>query len=209
MLQSARWRILAKFSAISYSIRYSRMANTYMKRQINRQIALKPQDVVVLLKLSFPGERDKHTYSELGAELYLSASEVHASIRRATAARLITDAPLGESNPIRLALSEFLVHGVPYAFPASFGSFTRGMPTSFAGPGFHGLIAESNEPPPVWPHSTGTVRGLALYPLYPTVPNAAQRDSRLYEALSLVDALRAGAARERDVASSALVKLLS
>ncbi|MEX2443587.1 MAG: hypothetical protein WD492_08280 [Alkalispirochaeta sp.] len=40
---------------------------------------LKPQDVVVLLKLVALGER-RWTYSELAGELGMSASEVHGAI---------------------------------------------------------------------------------------------------------------------------------
>ena len=40
------------------------------------------------------------------------------------------------------------------------------------------IIAPSSDPPPVWPYSGGTVRGLSFAPLYPTVPQAALRDRR-------------------------------
>ena len=39
----------------------------------------------------------------------------------------------------------------------------------------------TTDPVPVWPHKNGTVRGVAFYPLYPSVPEAASR--------SFVDAL--------------------
>ena len=71
------------------------------------------------------------------------------------------------------------------------------------------LLIESNEPPPVWPYSEGSARGIALHPLYPTVPRAAERDSRLYDALALFDAIRIGRAREREIASAALTRLLT
>ena len=41
-------------------------------------------------------------------------------------------------------------------------------------------------------------------PLYPTVPEAALRDEKLYELLALVDALRVGRVREREIAITAL-----
>ena len=51
-------------------------------------MTLKPQDIVVLLKLL--KARDKRpTYARVAVDLYVSPSEVHASIRRARAARLI------------------------------------------------------------------------------------------------------------------------
>jgi hypothetical protein len=61
----------------------------------------------------------------------------------------------------------------------------------------------------VWPFTGGTVRGIALYPLYPSVPVAAQADTKLYDVLTLVDAIRAGAARERELAAIKLRQCLA
>ena len=52
----------------------------------------------------------------------------------------------------------------------------------------------------MWPFKSGTVRGMAFYPLYPTVPEAASRNPALYELLALFDAVRGGSARERALA---------
>jgi hypothetical protein len=57
------------------------------------------------------------------------------------------------------------------------------------------------ELPPIWPDPEGTVRGEGLAPLYRSAPRAALRDPRLYEWLALVDAVRAGRARERKLAA--------
>jgi hypothetical protein len=54
--------------------------------------------------------------------------------------------------------------------------------------------------PPVWPDSNGKVQGASVRPLYSSVPGAARRDPALYDLLALVDALRIGRARERNVA---------
>jgi hypothetical protein len=59
--------------------------------------------------------------------------------------------------------------------------------------------------PPVWPHPTGNRRGIALKPLHPVVPVLALRDEKLWERLALVDAIRAGDARIRRLAETALV----
>jgi len=64
------------------------------------------------------------------------------------------------------------------------------------------------EPPLVWPHPEGDVRGESLEPLYPSAIDAARRDRALYESLALVDALRVGRARERALAIDLLTKRL-
>jgi hypothetical protein len=48
------------------------------------------------------------------------------------------------------------------------------------------------------PHPAGPVRGESLEPLYPRAPDAAQKNADLYEAFALIDAIRAGSARERE-----------
>ena len=60
----------------------------------------------------------------------------------------------------------------------------------------------------VWPAADGDVRGQAIEPLYASAPNAARKDSELYQMLALVDALRVGRARERNMAAEELSKRL-
>ena len=164
---------------------------------------LKPQDVVVLLKLVAIGS-EPWTFQRLAVELSISQSEVHAGVRRAVAARLMSDATTASGRPVREALIEFLVHGVKYAFPPERGALARGVPTAYAAPPLDKLIVGSSDPPPVWPYAEGSVRGLAFAPLYPSVPAAALKDARLYELLALVDAIRDGRARERNLAAKEL-----
>lgn len=171
-----------------------------------KQAALKAQDVVVAAKVAISEDRSALTFSGLAAELFMSASEVHAAVQRATTATLL-GREYGELTVNRAALVELLVHGIRYVFPAVFGPIARGIPTSI----FTSPLAEYFEQgdeslPVVWPHSAGDVRGMSLCPLYPSVPLACLKDPRLYQMLSLIDALRAGAARERELAMSHLTK---
>ena len=85
---------------------------------------------------------------------------------------------------------------------------TRGVPTSYAAEPLKRYIKAGDEPLPVWPSSNGQIRGTALEPLYPGVPDAVERDSYLYELLALVDAIRDGRARERKIAERELVTRL-
>lgn len=165
----------------------------------NPQIVLKPQDLVVLLRLVLePGAAP--TYAALASELGLTASEIHAGLERATIAQLARKDKAGKPSVVREALKLFIEHGARYSFPAIHGSVTRGMPTGYAAPPLKDKIVQPNEPPPVWPYKNGTVRGVAFYPLYPSVPEAAGRNPALYELLVLFDAIRSGSARERALA---------
>jgi len=167
---------------------------------------LKPQDVVVVLKLSeFDGKRPP--YAQIAEELLMSSSEVHAAVKRAQAAHLMHGPELGERPNCR-ALEEFLIHGLKYVFPAQHGAMTRGLPTSYAAEPLRRYIQAGDEPLPVWPNPTGPTRGVAFEPLYPSVPEAAKRDAYLYELLALVDAIRDGRVRERKMAERELIHRL-
>jgi len=162
---------------------------------------LKPQDVLVLLKLVSLGSRDL-SFAALAESLRMSPSEVHAGLGRARHARLYAEVT---RQPIATNLFEFLVHGLKYAFPADIGSKTRGIPTSYAAPPLKDALASVDEPlPPVWPSPDGTVAGLSFSPLYQSAPLAAGRDRKLYELLVLVDAIRSGRVREQRIATELL-----
>jgi len=88
------------------------------------------------------------------------------------------------------------------------GALTRGVPTAYAAAPLCQSVAASGDPPPVWPFSEGPVRGYSFSPLHKNVPQAALKDKQLYELLALVDALRDGRARERDLAGRELKKRL-
>lgn len=165
---------------------------------------LKPQDLVILLKLSaHPGERFEQ--KRLASELGMSPAEISGGLKRSVAARLVNKAPESGATPIYTALQEFLIHGVRYAFAAREGGVTRGMPTAWAAaPLASQLSGTADSPPPVWPDPHGEVRGVAVEPLFRSAPNAARRDTALYELLALVDAIRIGRARERSLAATEL-----
>ena len=167
---------------------------------------LKPQDIVVVLKLCSYGGR-RPPISVVAADLNMSPSEIHAALKRLQQARLLHASEMQE-KPNLSALEEFLLHGVKYAFPAEHGQVTRGVPTSFAASPLKDEIASGNELPPVWPWRDGETRGVALQPLYRTAPAAALRDPVLYEFLALVDAIRDGRVRERKIAEKELISRL-
>jgi hypothetical protein len=164
-------------------------------------MTLKPHDIAVLLKLLKAGDK-RPTYAQLAVDLCMSPSEVHASIRRSRAARLIHGPKLGDRVNAK-ALEEFIVHGIRYAFPPEKGGMTRGMPTASAAEPLSRKMTQE-EPVPVWPFEQGLKRGYAFLPLYKKAPQAAQKDPELYQLLALVDALRDGSARERELAKREL-----
>lgn len=169
-------------------------------------MVLKPQDVYVVLKIVSDGSR-LAPYAQLASELVMSASEVHACVKRAQTCHFLHGSQLNH-RPNIAAVEEFLVHGLKYVFPSERGELTRGVPTSYAAEPLRSLIAPGTEPMPVWPSADGDVRGVSFAPLYKTAPIAALRDPCFYAYLALADALRDGRARERKLAEAALHKRL-
>ncbi len=173
-----------------------------MAKISNKQPVLKPQDLYVLLALLSRGGGSVG-YPELAQQTGLAVSAVHGALKRAAVAQLVM---FQERRPVVLKtqLREFLLYGAKYVFPPVWGSLTRGVPTGYAAAPLNAVIAPSADPVPVWPHPKGSVRGVSLAPLYPSVPAAVLKDERLYAILSLFDALRSGQARERNAAQKLL-----
>ncbi|MEX2496426.1 MAG: hypothetical protein WD448_10075 [Woeseia sp.] len=161
-------------------------------------VLLKPQDVLVILKLVALGAQP-WSYGWLAVQLGMSPSQLHSAVKRALAAQLAIRREDAVVPHIR-NLEELLIHGVRYVFVPERGELTRGMPTLHAAPPLLSHLHSSGEPSPVWPDPEGDTRGVAFTPLYKLAPRAAKADSRLYELLVIVDALRGGRARERDLA---------
>lgn len=161
---------------------------------------LRPLDIVILLKLHVLGE-EKPSQMKLAELLHISSRSVNEGLKRATAARLY--------SPFRKAvntgaLEEALLHGVRYFVPPVKSGITMGIPTSWAAEPLSSHLMGTTELPPVWPSSRGNTRGNGLLPIHQSVPHAVEGDPKLYELLCLVDALRDGRARERELASSEL-----
>ena len=165
---------------------------------------LKPQDIVVLLKLVAIGPVE-WAYNKLAIELGMSPSQVHSSIKRALKAKLAYRLH-DEIKPNLTNLEEFIIHGLKFVFVAETGGMSRGVPTSYAASPLSKLIVADGEPIPVWPDVVGESRGTSLLPLHKSAPQAALRDPKLHELLALVDAIRSGRARERELAIKELQK---
>ena len=133
--------------------------------------------------------------------LGLSQSEVSEAVARCKFSGLL--APDGKTV-MKMALIEFLQFGLRYVFPQQPGAIVRGIPTSHSAAPLNEEI-QSNEIY-VWPYGKGTVRGHSIIPLYPSVPEAALKDSKIHQLLALTDALRVGRAREKEIAILELKK---
>src|SRR5258707_5798941 len=147
------------------------------------EIRLKPQDVVLALKLVVQGDAE-WTQHQLARSLHVSAGEVNHGLKRLAACHLFN---ARERRVIRPSLREFLVGGLRYVFPTQLGLFGQGMPTAFTVGPLAEKLRLGDEDGVVWvvPNKTAQARGRVIEPLYRTVPLAAAEDPLLYEYLAL------------------------
>jgi len=168
---------------------------------------MRAQDILIACKLAVSRPAvggptaGSLTLQSLAIDLGLSVSDVHGALKRNEAAGLscrgVREPTPGYKRATRAegyeilprALHEFLVHGLPYVFPAKRSALTMGMPTALS------ETLDRSSPdrlPVVWPMADGSVRGESLAPLHKSVPYAANRDARLHSLMSAIDALRLG-----------------
>lgn len=174
-------------------------------------MVIKPQDIVVLVKLISLSGNKNWTQNSLAVELCLSPSQINSAFRQLVNAGLITPYhSRSKPEPIIQAAQEFFIHGLKYAFPAKLGEKARGIPTSYAAPILKEYIIPGNDPIPVWPYGAGEERGVALKPLYSSVPESISKypDPLFYDLLTLIDAIRSGRARERQIAIEKISEIL-
>jgi hypothetical protein len=137
----------------------------------------------------------------LADELFISQSEISQCLSRSKYAGLLQ---FDRKKVNKQSLMEFLQYGIKYVFPQQPGAIVRGVPTAHSAPPMDAII--QSEEKYVWPSGKGSVRGQSIIPLYPSVVDAVKLDSLLHELLALIDALRVGRAREREIAIQELKK---
>jgi len=158
------------------------------------QYSMKPQDVVILLKI-IALNSDNWQQLPLAFSLKMSQSEVSQSVARSKYAGLLDDTG---KRVMRKAFIDFLQYGIAVVFPVKPGAIVRGIPTAHSSAPLNQEITSGEIY--VWPFAMGSVRGHGITPLYNSVPQAALEDEKVYELLSLVDALRVGKVREKNLA---------
>ncbi len=147
---------------------------------------MRPQDVVILLKLAIDGEEGSRI-KDLSSKLFISGSEISESLNRSSiAGLLLPDSRTVNKDPFL----KFLEHGMQYVFPAQLGPVMQGMFTAHSESSLY--LSFSSENKLVWADELGKERGPTILPLYPTVVKAVKKDRILYRLLALCDIIRIG-----------------
>lgn len=159
---------------------------------------LRPADIATLLYLR---RHPADTYSAMAERLGISKSTAHESVARLIKSRLAHASREAMAIVADGPAFDFLAFGVPFAFVPDTVPQARGIVT-----GLHALPSDATSAALalVWPSRLGDARGIGVAPLVPAAPDLPHRDPPLYRMLALVDALRLGDAREREIARELL-----
>jgi hypothetical protein len=162
--------------------------------------SMKPQDILVLLKII---ASDNQEWQQLGLaqDLHMSQSEISQSLQRSKYAQLLD---FSGKKVNRIAFLEFLIHGLCYVFPQKPAAIVRGIATAHSAPPLNEIINTTEVY--VWPYAKGNTRGQAVLPLYSSSIEASLKDAALYQLLAMVDILRVGSTREKEIAKLELKK---
>jgi hypothetical protein len=156
-----------------------------------------------------PESYNQYAVRSLAQLTGISKSQVNLSLQRSIEsglARLDRKTQVPRAN-IK-ALNEFIVYGLRYVFPAKPGAVARGISTALSAPVLQSDLHSAGDLPPVWSDANGNTKGQSIEPLFKSVGYAVRLDAELYALLALVDAIRIGQPRERNLAIKLLNKHL-
>ena len=152
---------------------------------------------------------DPYSVRVLAQMTGISKSQVNLALNRCLNVGLLKkDRRSGVAVVNRKALFEFIVYGLRYVFPVSTGAVARGITTSLVAPVFNNELMSAGDLVPVWPDARGLSKGQSVEPLFKSTTLAIRQDFALYQLLALVDAIRIGQPREKNLAISLLKKYL-
>jgi hypothetical protein len=165
---------------------------------------VKASDIYVLAGLL--AQDEQWSYRSLADRLRVGHPVVQRALERAKAADLYSPDRRGVNLP---NFEEFAVHALRFVAPARLGPLTAGVPAAWAAePMAQAIVSSGDDPPPVWPHAEGGVRGQSVEPLHAAAPDAVAEWAKLGEVLASLDSLRVGDVRVRSVAEGFLADAL-
>lgn len=162
---------------------------------------LRPSDIASLLYLRI---HPADSYGAMAERLGISKSTAHGGVQRLVRNRLAHASDRAMATVADGPTLDFLSFGVPYAFAPDTVPDARGVLTGLRALDGDHASAMSGALPIVWPSRLGDARGVGVAPLVPAAPDLPHREPQLYRLLAIVDALRIGDAREREVARQLL-----
>lgn len=170
---------------------------------------LKPQDCLVLASRIFCPDLDQQSTA---AKVMISQSSASYSLNRLKEAHLLSRT--GEAN---LANSiEFMICALKYLYPGKLTGLSVGIPTAHTLPDFD-FVNWKGQLPVIWPfvnlnkdieHRVELVKGEVLQPIHKNVPYVAFVYWEFHKLFALIDMIRIGRAREKNIAKDEIQKFI-
>ena len=124
----------------------------------------------------------------LAERLHISSRTPYESLQRLQELRLLRSTDL---SIVQEQMSELLIAGARFMFPARAGAIRGGIPTaSSAAPLTDVFPPAEGELAFVWPAPNGVLRGASIEPLHRSVPQLALELPEFHADMAIVDALR-------------------
>ncbi|PCI97558.1 MAG: hypothetical protein COB15_07575 [Flavobacteriales bacterium] len=161
---------------------------------MKKHSGMRPHDIAILLKIASK-EQNNWYMKDLAYELGISASEISESINRSVISGLISS---DKRTLKKLAILDFIKSGLKYVYPQQPGAMVRGIATAHSAAPLNNQIMSEEQF--VWAYAKGNIRGQSIEPLHPKMAEACLKDSKYYELMALVDAIRVGKVREQHLA---------
>ncbi|WP_333617013.1 MarR family transcriptional regulator [Acinetobacter variabilis] len=208
--------ILVLVKLISIEKQHQQFKEYYSEAQIEWE-KLKDEELDTFFELS--AFYDSLSIRGLAESVVISKSEVSESLKRLIKVGLLlisSNSPLKRIELVEMqwttnkrALLDLIIYSFQYFFHTEPAGIDIGIPSVFNNKKLSDHLSYSSSLPYVWPaQSYRSVSGLAVEPLYKSVPYAALDDNFLYEVFALIDVFRIGSPREKKIAEKLLREYL-
>ena len=208
--------ILVLVKLISIEKQHQVFKDYYSEAQIDWD-KLEDEQLDIFLELS--AFHESLSIRGLAEAVIISKSEVSESLKRLIKIGLLivtTNSPFKRLELIdmqwktnRRALLDLIIYSFQYFFHTEASSIDIGIPTVFNNKKLSDQLSYSSSLPYIWPaQSYKSISGLAVEPLYKSVPYAALEDNFLDEVFALSDVFRKGKKKKKKIAEKLLREYL-
>jgi len=161
---------------------------------------MQAQDLLILLFLQL--EKTKTYQKDIADRLMISRAGVSYSINRLIKLNLLSN---DRERIMTQTILDFIKYAIHIVYPAHQGPRVKGVLTANLFE-LDGQIISNDKY--VWKSSSGKDIGQEISPLYHTAPLIVESEPALYQALQMIDIIRLGNSREKNLAYNKLVSLL-
>jgi len=208
--------VLILIKLISIENQHQVFKDYYKEAQIEWD-KLEDEKLDIFLELS--AFYDSLSIRGLAEAVVISKSEVSESLKRLIKIGLLlitSNSPFKRLDLVemqwktnRKALINLIIYSFQYFFYTEPSLIDIGIPTVFHNKKLSESLSYSSSLPYIWPaQSYKSVSGLAVQPLYKSVPYVALDDNFIYEVFCLIDIFRVGSPREKKIAEKLLREYL-